>query len=53
MREFFNFFFSEYRQRKLTNNLFFKLGVGCLSVLFLACCVGACVLLLLWSTGGS
>ncbi len=53
MQDILNFFVSEYRQRRIANNLFFKLGMGCLSVLFLVCCVGTCVLLLLWPTGGS
>ena len=52
MQDIFNFFVSEYRQRRISNNVLFKLGMGCLSVLFLICCVGTCVLLL-WPTGGS
>jgi hypothetical protein len=53
MRDILNLFVSEYRQRKITDNLFFKFGMGCLAVLFLIFCAGACVILLLLPVGGS
>jgi hypothetical protein len=48
MSGLFNLMISAYRRRKLSENLFFKLGMGCLSLLFLAICGSTCLLLLLW-----
>jgi hypothetical protein len=35
MSKFFGLLISEHRREKLRNNLFFKWGMGCLSLLFL------------------
>ena len=52
MSNLFNLLTSEFRREKLRNNLFFKFGMGCLSLLFLACCAGACIALLLLTKNG-
>lgn len=47
MSKIFGLLISDYRREKLRNNLFFKLAMGCLSLLFLVFCVGICIVLLL------
>jgi hypothetical protein len=41
---------SEYTRRRFTQNIFFKLGMGCLGLLFLLACLGTLVFIYLMPT---
>lgn len=45
MKEFLRANVSEYKRRRFTQNIFFKLGMGCLGLLCIAACFGTLVFL--------
>jgi hypothetical protein len=49
MNKFLRRFVSNNRADRITNNLFFKFGMGCLSLIFILVCMGSLVLLYFWT----
>jgi hypothetical protein len=44
LKELINTFTSTYSRRRITNNPLFKLGMGCLGLIFIAVCLGTLML---------
>jgi hypothetical protein len=50
MNKFLRRFVSNNRADRITNNLFFKYGMGCLSLIFILLCLGGMLLMNSWLT---